>query len=113
MADKIRIGGEEYAALFSGNISDRTWDGRDTVTVTLVMTHAAAVNLFVDDTEWFLLEDYVDPETNEPVHDEHDMSEYRLAGDITDHRDGTISVKMGKLTDLEELLIDLYGGEEE
>lgn len=29
------------------------------------------------------------------------MSTYSLAGDITDHRDGTVSIKMGKPTETE------------
>ena len=41
---------------------------------------------------------------------EWDNSEYNLAGDITDHRDGTITVKMGKLTDLEEAYEIMLGG---
>ena len=34
-----------------------------------------------------------------------------LAADVTDHRDGTCSIKMGKLTELEETLALLLGGE--
>ena len=41
---------------------------------------------------------------------EWDNSEYNIAGDITDHRDGTITVKMGKLTDLEEAYEIMLGG---
>ena len=39
-----------------------------------------------------------------------DLSEYSIAGDIVDHRDGTITVYMGKPTDTETLLTLLYGG---
>ena len=35
--------------------------------------------------------------------EDYDQSEYCLAGPITDHRDGTFSVVMGKKTELEEL----------
>lgn len=35
------------------------------------------------------------------VVNEYDNSEYSLAGDITDHRDGTVSIKMGKPTEAE------------
>jgi hypothetical protein len=41
---------------------------------------------------------------------EFDNSDYCLAGDITDHRDGRITVKMGKLTELEEAYEMMLGG---
>jgi hypothetical protein len=41
---------------------------------------------------------------------EFDNSEYNIAGDLTDHRDGTITAKMGKLTDLEEAYEIMLGG---
>ena len=40
---------------------------------------------------------------------EYDNSDYCVAGDIVDHRDGTISVKMGKPT-AEELLSMIMEG---
>ena len=41
---------------------------------------------------------------------EFDNSEYNIAGDLTDHRDGRITAKMGKLTDLEEAYEIMLGG---
>ena len=35
---------------------------------------------------------------------EWDNADYCVAGPITDHRDGTLTVKMGKYTQLEEAL---------
>ena len=96
----ISIGGEEYAATISGNTHDRAWDDRETKTITLEMTHAEANELFVDGAEWSIKD--VDGT-------EYDNSDYCIAGDITDHRDGTVSIKMGKPTDLEDLLEMLYG----
>ena len=43
---------------------------------------------------------------------EFDNSEFCIAGDLTDHRDGTITAKMGKLTDLEEAYEIMFGGDE-
>lgn len=43
---------------------------------------------------------------------EWDNSEFILAGDLTNHRDGTVTVKMGKLTELEEAYEILLGGAE-
>lgn len=43
---------------------------------------------------------------------EWDNSAYSLSGDITDHRDGTVTIKMGKPTDLEDAYEMLMGGDE-
>jgi hypothetical protein len=64
------------------------------------MDYATANELFVDGVEWSIVDD---------ENTEYDNSDYCLAGDITDHRDGTLSVKMGKMTDLEEVLEAMYG----
>lgn len=37
---------------------------------------------------------------------------FNIAGDVTDHRDGTVSITMGRMTDLEEAYELLYGGNE-
>ena len=49
-------------------------------------------------------------ETKEVVN-EYDNSEYSLAGDITDHRNGTVSIKMGKPTETETLMAKLEDAE--
>ena len=99
----IKINGTEYPASVSGKMHDLEWDGRQSKTIKLEMDYATAVETFADGAEWSI----VDGET------EYDNSEYSLSGDITDHRDGTISVKMGKLTDLEEVFELIYGGADE
>ena len=48
-------------------------------------------------------------ETVNPDPIEEDCSEYSVAGSITDNRDGTVTVKMGKPTDA-ELLNIIMGG---
>lgn len=97
---QISIGGEQFVATISGNTFDKAWDGRESKTITLEMTYAKAAELFVDGAEWSI---------KDTDGTEYDNSDYCIAGDITDHRDGTISVKMGKPTDLEDLLEMLYG----
>ena len=42
----------EYPASIAGKITDRDWGGRESKAVTLTMTHAAAVQLFVDGLSW-------------------------------------------------------------
>ena len=110
MSIYIKVNNTEYPATVSGDRADRTWDGRDTKTVTLAMTHDAVAALLPDNTPWSIVQrDMVDVldeqgkptgETKERVQ-EYDNSEYSLAGDITDHRDGTVSIKMGKPTETE------------
>ena len=110
MSIHIKVNNTEYPAAISGANNDRTWDGRDTKTVTLTMTHDEAAALLPDNTPWSIVQrdmmDVLDEqgkptgETKEVVH-EYDNSEYSLAGDITDYRDGTVSIKMGKPTETE------------
>lgn len=97
---EVKINNTIYPAVISGRISDSLWDGRASKTITLEMDYATANELFVDGVEWSIVDD---------ENTEYDNSDYCLAGDITDHRDGALSVKMGKMTDLEEVLEAMYG----
>lgn len=110
MAIYIKVNNTEYPAAVSGVYSDRTWGGRDTKTITLTMTHAEVASLLPDNTPWSIVQremvDVLDEqghptgETKEVVN-EYDNSECSIAGEITDHRDGTVSIKMGKPTESE------------
>lgn len=114
----IKINDIEYHAVISGSLTDRAWDNRASKTITLEMTYAEAMALFVDDTPWSIVQRYTEnaldevgnptDETTEVV-EEYDNSEYCVAGSVTDHRNGTVSVKMGKPTDA-ELLAIIMGG---
>lgn len=110
MAIYIKVNNTEYPAAVNGVNNDRAWDGRDTKTVTLTMTAAEAAALLPDNTPWSIVQremvDKLDEQgqpTGEAVEqvNEYDNSEYSLSGDITDHRDGTVSIKMGKPTETE------------
>ena len=110
MSIYIKVNNTEYPAEINGNPKDRTWGERDTKTIALTMLYAQAAALLPDNTPWSIVQRYtVDVldeqgqptgETKEVVN-EYDNSEYSLAGDITDHRDGTVSIKMGKPTESE------------
>lgn len=110
MATYIKVNNAEYPAEISGNPKDRSWGERDAKTITLTMTTAEVAALLPDNTPWSIVQrDMVDVldeqgqptgETKEVVN-EWDNSEYSLSGAITDHRDGTVSVKMGKPTETE------------
>lgn len=101
---KVKVSGNLHYADVSGTETDRTWGNRKSKSITLSMDHATAKSLFVDDVPWSILyqpPEYVDPETQEtvtPPVEEYDNSDYCVAGPITDNRDGTVTVKMGKPT---------------
>ena len=114
----IKINETLYPATISGRVADKDWDNRASKSITLEMDYATAAATFVDGVKWSIVQ-----QDEEPVFDENgeqtgtetrdtefDNSDYNLAGDITDHRDGTITVKMGKLTELEEAYEIMLGG---
>lgn len=110
MATYIKVNNTEYPAEINGNPKDRTWGDRDTKTITLTMTAAEVAALLPDNTPWSIVQrETVDKLDNDgqptgqtkEVVNEWDNSEYSLSGAITDHRDGTVSIKMGKPTETE------------
>lgn len=110
MSIYVKVNNTEYPAAVSGANNDRTWDGRDTKTIYLTMSHDAVAALLPDNTPWSIVQRDTVPkydeqgqptgETEEVVN-EWDNSAYSLSGAITDHRDGTVTVKMGKPTESE------------
>lgn len=110
MAIYIKVNNTEYPAEINGNPKDRSWGERDTKTITLTMTSAEVAALLPNNTPWSIIQremvdvlneqDQPTGETKEVVN-EYYNSEYSLAGEITDYRDGTVSVKMGKPTESE------------
>lgn len=114
----IKINGTLYPATISGRVADKDWDNRNSKSITLEMDYATAAETFVDGLKWSIVQQNEVPtfdengaqtgtETQETV---FDNSEYNLAGDLTDHRDGRITVKMGSLTPLEEAYEIMLGG---
>lgn len=91
----LKIGDTLYPATFRGFSTDREWGNRHSIAITLNMTHTEAAGLFVDGLAWAT----VSGET------ETDMSEFEVAGPVTDNRDGTVTVKMGKFTDADALAV--------
>ena len=116
MAIYIKVNNTEYPAAVSGVYNDRTWNGRDTKTITLTMTHDEAATLLPSGTPWSIVQretvDVLD-EQGQPTGDakevvnEYDNGEYSISGEITDYRDGTVSIKMGKPTQLEMMQAQL------
>ena len=112
MSTSVIIHEVEYPAEISGFLQNPKWDRRDTKSITLEMTHETAVSLFVDGLAWSIVQRNVWPVYNnqgQPTGETttetqtFDNSDYCVAGSITDNRDGTVTVMMGKPTETETL----------
>ena len=115
MSVYVKINDIQYKASITGRMSDDDWGGRASKAITLEMTYNEAASTFVDDVNWFILQDFeniverYDEDSNQMIADtvmhteSYDNSDYSISGSITDNRDGTVTVKMGKPT-AEELL---------
>ena len=121
MAIYIKVNNTEYPAEINGNPKDRSWGERDTKTITLTMTTTEIAALLPNNTPWSIVQretvDKLDNDGNptgetEEVVNEWDNSDYSLSGAITDHRNGTVSIKMGKPTEAETLRSQLAEIEE-
>lgn len=114
----IKVNNTLYPAKIDGRIADYKWDRRDTKSITLSMTYAEVLALLPDNTAWAIVQkdtvqktgedgqpmvdDNGDPVTEE-VTTEFDNSEYSMSGVIRDNRDGTVTIKMGKPTEIETM----------
>ena len=122
----VKVNGTLYPATIDGQMQDYTWDNREAKTITMQGTYDEIVGLFKDGTPWSIVMKETVQKRNEdgsPVLDEAgnpvteeqtsewDNSEFSMSGPITDNRDGTVSIKMGKPTDLEDAMELLLGGE--
>lgn len=112
MSTSVIIHEVEYPAEISGVLQNPKWDRRDTKAITLEMTHAQAVSLFVDGLAWGIKQVNTYPvfdDKGQPTGETttetqtFDNSDYSVAGSITDNRNGTVTCMMGKKTDLEIL----------
>lgn len=110
MSIYIKVNNTEYPATITGEHKDRTWGEREVKNIRLTMTATEAAALLPDNTPWSIVQRDTVPkydedgkptgETEEVVN-EWDNSAYSLSGAITDHRDSTVTVKMGKPTEEE------------
>lgn len=110
MSIYVKVNNTEYPATITGILKDREWNEREVKNIRLTMTATDAAVLLPDNTPWSIVQRDTVPkydsdgqptgETEEVVN-EWDNSAYSLSGDITDHRDGTVGIKMGKPTESE------------
>ena len=93
----VKINNTEYPVTVSISYQDTKWGNRQSVTIYFNEDYKTVKTLLPDNIEWFVIEKRGD--TKEEI----DMSDYCIAGEITDHRDGRVSIKMGKKTEEEQL----------
>lgn len=118
----IKVNNTLYPATIDGRIADYEWNRRDTKSITLTMTYAEVLTLLPDNTPWSIVQKdvvqkydengklLVDADGNpvtEEITTEFDNSEYTMSGVIRDNRNGTVTIKMGKLTEIESILSEL------
>ena len=114
MATYVEINGTKYPASITGRLNDKDWNNRASKAIKVEMDYADAIALFVNDALWNIVQE--NEVQQEAINEEgnttyetiieteiYDNSEYCIAGDIIDHRDGTVTIKMGKPT-ADELL---------
>lgn len=104
-----------YSAVIGGKISDKDWDGRSSKYIHTEMSYDEAIALFADEVKWSIVMDVeceierTNEETGEIIseivmkQEIYDNSEYCILGDIIIHKDGNVTVTMGKPT-AEEIL---------
>ena len=84
----IKINSINYPAEIYGHVRDRDWDNRESKVIVLALSIQEALDLFVDGLQWAIVYGaQVIPQ-----------DDFIIAGPITDNRNGTVSVRMGKPT---------------
>lgn len=121
----IKINSTLYPASIEGKMSDKDWDGRESKAITMEADFDTVDALFPDGAVWSIVNEETVPVVDEegnPILDnesnptyetkqtEFDNSEFSLRGDLTVHTNGTCTVRMGKLTELEEAYEIMLGG---
>lgn len=103
----VKIGDATFETAIHTRREDMMWDGRESQSITLSLSYQEALELFVDNIVWSIITEYIDEETQEEQTIERDMSIYAISGPITDNRNGTVTVKMGKYSQEEIAKIPL------
>lgn len=119
----VKVNDTKYPATVDGQMHDYSWDNRESKSITLSDTYDNVRTLFPDGVSWSIIVESETAKRNEdgtPVLDddgnpvmetqEFDNSDFSMSGPITDNRDDTCTIKMGKSTDLEDAYEMLIGG---
>ena len=98
---KLRINEKEFP-LLSARAATEELKGfrRDVISLTITATYQEAAAAFTDGSTFTVVDDSVTPA------EEFEYTDHTLAGPITDHRDGTVTVKMGKSNTAEQDALD-------
>lgn len=98
---KLRINEKEFPLLSARAATEQMKNfRRDVISLTITATYAEAAAEFTDGATFFVIDDSVTPA------EEFEYTDHTLAGPITDHRDGTVTVKMGKANTAEQDALD-------
>jgi hypothetical protein len=100
----IKVNETLIPAEINGYTTDRGWNNRESKAITVEMTYTEADKLFVDGLAWSIVMDVENEREDGEVvvtQEEYDNSDFCVAGSITDNRNGTITAKMGKPTEVE------------
>ena len=106
----VKINDTLYPASIAGKMSDKEWNGRESKSITMEADYDAVDALFPDGVVWSIITEeevpVVDEEGNETTEiqqTEFDNSEFSIRGDLTVHTNGTCTIKMGKMTEAEDM----------
>ena len=123
MDDFIKVNDEYKPVTYISRPSDPFWEQRESIEVNIPdFTYEEAFNHFKDGkwslyrkVEKVVYDEREDPE--EPIkshtetdYEERDMSDYCVCGWVRNNLDGSCSVKMGVLSELEKLIEAMLGG---
>lgn len=110
----VKIGDQQFPAKIYGKNPDPACGYKESKSIMLTMSYDEAKALFVDGMEWSSIRTF-DPYVNEagetvtPEPREIDNSKFEIVRSITDNLDGTVTVKMGEMSDAEALAIIMGG----
>ena len=100
---RVKVNGAEFDAVVQTRPNDSAWNGRESKAITYASTYQEAISLFTDGVSWSVV--HVNPENGTET--EADMSAFAMAGPVTDNRNGTVTVKMGRYLDTELMTLSL------
>lgn len=95
---KLRINKKEFPLLSATAATEYMKNyNRDVVTLKMEATFEDAAKNFIDGATFTIIDDAEQP---------YEYKDHTMAGQITDHRDGTVTVKMGKANTAEQDALD-------
>lgn len=98
---KLRINEKEFPLLSArAAIEELKGFRRDVISLNITATYQEAAVAFTDGATFTVVDDSMTPA------EEFEYADHTMAGAITDHRDGTVTVKMGKANTAEQDALD-------